>query len=293
MADYNTVSDQIVLGSGELYLAFMSDLSGIDLNNDAQLIPKLTMVGAIESGATITYKPTETTVQPDNRPFLYYRTEDQATFKTGVLNFSPENVGFVMPVTTKSLVNGKKLTVGGNAKTPVLFLRFIHKEDNGNVIQVDMTTCYANNGSSFAFNRTKATDLDMEFTTTMVPGHDDSGHGVMEISFIDTNYADNLPTVAVSGMSFTDTNSTVNEIAGTLTWTAPDDVSNVTGYNIYLLDSDNRKVGDALGTVAKGTSTFIIQNTIVGGATQLAVFAYNGYGESQYSTKLAITDVKA
>lgn len=292
MDNYNNISDSIVLGDGELYLAYYEDVIDADENLKAEsdIISALKMVGAIDSGATITYKPSNTTIKPANRPKFYIKTDEECTFKSGTLNFIPENVSYVAPViqTEDITTHVKKLVVGGKQQAPNVYLRYIHTEPDGSIIQLDMTECQCINGTSFAFND-KPVVLDMEFDS--LTGMTDVG--CMAIQFIPSANSDNLPTVSVAGLTFTDTNTAAGTIAGNLTWTAPGDESKVIGYNIYLLDSDNRKVGDKLVSVSKGVNTFTMSNTIVGGATQIAVFAYNNYGESKYSTKIAITDITA
>lgn len=181
---YNTTNDEICLGDGELYLAFYKDvINSTDgsLKTEDEIISALKMVGAIDSGATITYKPTNQTVKAVNRSKFYFKTDEEATFKSGTLNFIPENIGFVAPViqTEDATTHVKKLVVGGKQQAPYVYLRYIHTEPDGSKIQVDMTKCQCNNGTNFAFND-KPVVLDMEFES--LTGMTDVG--CMTIQFI-------------------------------------------------------------------------------------------------------------
>lgn len=179
MADtYNTVADSIVLGDGELYLAFCKDTDG---KTEADIVTALKMVGAIDSGATISYKPKMQDIKAANRAKFSFKTDEDCTFKSGTLNFSAENIGYVAPVvtTTDATTKVKKVVVGGKQNTPCVYLRYIHTEPDGSKIQVDMTKCQCTNGTSFAFND-KPVVLDMEFES--MTGMTDAG--AMTIQFI-------------------------------------------------------------------------------------------------------------
>lgn len=179
MADtYNTVADSIVLGDGELYLAFCKDTDG---KTETDIVTALKMVGAIDSGATITYKPKYEDIKASNRAKFSYKTDEDCTFKSGTLNFIPDNIGYVAPVvtTTDATTQIKKVVVGGKQSAPYVYLRYIHTEPDGSKIQVDMTKCQCVNGTNFAFND-KPVVLDMEFESKT--GMTDAG--CMTIQFI-------------------------------------------------------------------------------------------------------------
>lgn len=164
MADtYNTVADSIVLGDGELYLAFCKDTDG---KTETDIVTALKMVGSIEGGATVQYKPKVQEIKSMNRPKFSYKTDEDCSFKSGTLNFIAENIGFVAPVvtTTDATTQIKKVVVGGKQNTPCVYLRYIHTEPDGSKIQVDMTKCQCQNGTNFAFND-KPIVLDMEFAS--------------------------------------------------------------------------------------------------------------------------------
>lgn len=292
MENYNTTPDTVVLGDGELYLAYYKDVINTDgsLKAETDIVAALKMVGAIDSGATITYKPTNQTVKAVNRAKFYYKTDEETTFKSGTLNFIPDNIGFVAPViqTVDSTTGIKKLVVGGKKQSPNIYLRYIHEEPDGSKIQVDMTNCQCTNGTDFAFND-KPVVLDMEFES--LTGMTDAG--CMTIQFIPATVPI-VPTQLVTNLNFTDTNKTAGNIAGTLTWSKCADESNVTGYRIYLLDSYSNKVGNAITTVNKGTESYSIPSTaIITGTTQLAVYSVNDIGESVNCAKITFTDVTA
>lgn len=185
MADtYNTVDDSVVLGDGELYLAYYKDVVNAtdgSLKAEADIVTALKMIGAINSGATITYKPTNQTVKAVNRSKIYFKTDEECTFKSGTLNFIPDNIGYVAPViqTEDATTHIKKLVVGGKRQAPYVYLRYIHTETDGSKIQLDMTKCQCSNGTNFAFDD-KPVVLDMEFES--LTGM--SNAGCMTIQFI-------------------------------------------------------------------------------------------------------------
>lgn len=181
---YNTVDDSIVLGDGELYLAYYKDVinsTDKSLKAEADIVATLKMVGAIDSGATITYKPKYGEVKAVNRAKFEYKTDEDCTFKSGTLTFIPDNIGFVAPVvqTVDSTTGIKKVVVGGKQGAPCVYLRYIHTEPDGSKIQLDITKCQCTNGTNFAFND-KPVVLDMEFES--LTGMTDAG--CMTIQFI-------------------------------------------------------------------------------------------------------------
>ncbi|WP_186843817.1 hypothetical protein [Acetobacterium tundrae] len=117
---------------------------------------------------------------------------------------------------------------------------------------------------------------------------------------ITANYASiavtdkSVPTVKVSGVTFTDIDTDENQMSGTVSWTAPSDVSNVTAYAVYASANGTTK-GTQIGTdVAVGTNQVAISaNTPY--AAYIIVAAKNTVGEanSVNYASTAVVDVKA
>ncbi|SDG15344.1 fibronectin type III domain-containing protein [Desulfosporosinus hippei] len=100
-----------------------------------------------------------------------------------------------------------------------------------------------------------------------------------------------LPTEIVSDLSFTDTDTDKDQIGGEISWTAPDDVSEVTHYEIYTSTNGTTK-GTKLAKVAVGTNTYTIaDDTDSTGLTHIAVFTLNSAGIASEGVFEAITDV--
>ncbi len=100
-----------------------------------------------------------------------------------------------------------------------------------------------------------------------------------------------LPTVKVTGLAFTDTDTDADEMGGNVTWTKAGDETEVTHYVIYA-SADGTARTTKLGEVAVGTETFS-----VGADTALAhsiiVVAKNADGEALVANQViaAVTDV--
>lgn len=97
-----------------------------------------------------------------------------------------------------------------------------------------------------------------------------------------------VPTEAVSGLTFTDTDADSLKIAGPLTWTAPQSVAHITKYVVYL-SSDGKAKDTKLGESPVGTDTFTVPE---GTAYQayLVVAAANAQGESASLAEVAVVD---
>ena len=105
-----------------------------------------------------------------------------------------------------------------------------------------------------------------------------------------------VPATSASGISFTDTDGTYNEVAGTVTITKASDESNITLYNLYWGSSattvlSGQPIISAIAvTGADVTYTFAANSSKPTGATHLLVFTANSQGESSTPTALAVTD---
>ncbi|WP_312070586.1 S-layer homology domain-containing protein, partial [Anaerotignum propionicum] len=102
-----------------------------------------------------------------------------------------------------------------------------------------------------------------------------------------------VPSVKVTALAFTDTDTDASQMGGTVTWTAPTNVSNVTGYVVYA-SADGTTKGAKLGEVGVGTNQLVIPaNTTY--AAHIIVVAKNTTGEavSVNYASVAVTDVVA
>lgn len=114
----------------------------------------------------------------------------------------------------------------------------------------------------------------------------------MSFSFVGCSDDDdpvlNVPNVSVTNVSFTDENPEALKISGTLSWTAPSSVENVTKYVIYG-SSDAKSKNVKLGEVSVGTNSFQLTETVDLG--YLLVVAANAEGEAGTCASVAVTDL--
>lgn len=97
-----------------------------------------------------------------------------------------------------------------------------------------------------------------------------------------------IPSAVVTNLSFTDTDDTEALIGGNLTWTLPSPETDITGYVVYLGNTDKDKA-TKVAEVAAGVSSYEIAK---GTAYQkyVLVVAKNVVGESENIVSLAIPD---
>ena len=117
---------------------------------------------------------------------------------------------------------------------------------------------------------------------------------LMSFSFVacddddDNKQEEGVPTGVVTDVKFTDTDKNVSKIGGTLSWTAPTSVEDITKYVLYLSSDGNGK-DTKLGETAVGINSFTIpDNTDF--ASYILVIAANVKGESNAIAKVQVTD---
>lgn len=160
------MTKQIVLGSGELYVAPFDADSGIP--DDAVLEVDTNQMGLIKGGASVEYKPTEYEIFDDayqvhNR----YIVSEEVTFKSGVLTW---NVGTLKNLIAKGVytddtTEGKRtLKLGGKAARIMdeYVVRFVHTYSDGKKLRITLVAT-ASNGFTLAFAPDKETVIDAEF----------------------------------------------------------------------------------------------------------------------------------
>ena len=161
--------DTILLGSGDLYLG------KVDPNaTETEIQAALVNVGAISGGATITYKTKFQDVKSANRGTLMsFLTDEEVTFKSGVLTWNLENISKLYPAKFTSDTTKKRVGIGGIKNVPINYLRFVHTKPNGKRLTVNIFKAQAQDGFDITFDSEKETVLDVEFKALAVTGKND------------------------------------------------------------------------------------------------------------------------
>lgn len=160
------MANQIVLGSGTLYIAPYVRATGIP--EHATLEVEANQMGFIKGGASVEYKPTEYEIFDDaynvhNR----YVISEEVTFKSGVLTW---DLAALKKLTAKntyadnSTLGTRTLTLGGQGARLMdeYVIRFVHTYSDGNKLRVTLVGT-PSNGFSLAFAPDKETVIDAEF----------------------------------------------------------------------------------------------------------------------------------
>lgn len=163
----NTIdnSDEIILGSGDLYIV---EFSGA-IPEDATIEADSNRAGNIKSGATLEYSADSQTVQDDKgRVKKTIITKETVTFKTGLIAWVPQYIQALIQTarideTTKK---GHRLfQLGGlsNLNKKRYLWRFVHTRDDGRKLRITVTG--KNTGAiSMAFQPENETTVDSEIT---------------------------------------------------------------------------------------------------------------------------------
>lgn len=112
-------------------------------------------------------------------------------------------------------------------------------------------------------------------------------------------YARQVPAVLPTNGSFTDTDDDTEEIGGTVSWTAADPTTGITGYKIYWgSDTDTKLAGhdSAAYTVNGAAATFYsvaADTALPEGATHFLIHSYNAGGDSENCLAVIINDAAA
>eukprot|EP00746_Dinoflagellata_sp_MGD_P032259 gnl/MRDRNA2_/MRDRNA2_176781_c0_seq1.p1 gnl/MRDRNA2_/MRDRNA2_176781_c0~~gnl/MRDRNA2_/MRDRNA2_176781_c0_seq1.p1 ORF type:complete len:725 (+),score=111.92 gnl/MRDRNA2_/MRDRNA2_176781_c0_seq1:143-2317(+) len=103
-----------------------------------------------------------------------------------------------------------------------------------------------------------------------------------------------VPSVSVSGISFTDNDNDGGEIGGVVHWSPPGDVSTVTYFTIYLAEDGvgARKTKTGSDVPVGSNQLTIPNNTVIGfDTTFLLVYTANSVGEQRTPSAMQFTDV--
>ncbi|MDX8367858.1 hypothetical protein [Cytobacillus sp. IB215665] len=162
-------SDPIVLGSGELYLAKVSEIVDPEQLTEEE-VNKLVNIGAIESGANIDIADEDIEIESDNRGTVMKITADKdINFSSGVMTWVLENIAnFLMGATyteekADEVVTSKKLVVGLNDQKPNVYLRFVHEKTSGGTITLNMYNAIFAGKLNLNFEKKKQTTVDYNF----------------------------------------------------------------------------------------------------------------------------------
>ena len=144
--------ERIVLGSGKLYV---DEFTG-ELPEDAAIEVEAKLLGYIQGGATLTYKPTFYEAKDDlNFVSKKIITDEEAILKSGVMTWNGETLKKLTPRTVKigglSHNDGKKYV-----------LHFVHEDKTDGDIRV---TIVGSNEAGFelSFAKDKETVINAEF----------------------------------------------------------------------------------------------------------------------------------
>lgn len=158
-------SEEIILGSGDLYLA---EFTG-DIPDDSVIETDDKRAGNIKGGATLEYSQNSQTVKDDKgRVKKTITTEEDVKFKTGLITWVDTWIKALIStarVDTTTKAGHRVYKIGGlsnQSKTRYLF-RFVHTRDDGRKLRVTVTG--KNTGTiSIAFNPENATTVDAEIS---------------------------------------------------------------------------------------------------------------------------------
>ena len=156
--------EEIILGSGDVYVTEFTDTIPADttLEVDANLI------GRIQGGASIEYKPTYYTAKDDkgvvSKTII---TDEEATFKTGVITWNGDTLSKLSATgrtTTDSTTGTVTTKIGGigNDNGKKYLIRFVHSDPQEGTKRV---TIVGKNEAGFtlSFAKDKETVVDAEF----------------------------------------------------------------------------------------------------------------------------------
>lgn len=166
-------SDEIILGSGDLYLVKFTG----EIPDDKTIENDDNRAGNIKGGATLEYSIESQTVQDDKgRVKKTILTKETVVFKTGLITWVKQYLQALIPTakvdeTTKAGHRLFKLGGLANQSKDRWLYRFVHTRDDGRKLRVTVTG--KNTGTvSLAFDPEKETTCDAEITADTL---DDAG----------------------------------------------------------------------------------------------------------------------
>lgn len=167
MSTPNTIdnSDEIILGSGDLYIM---EFTG-EIPEDTTIEADANRAGNIKGGATLEYSIESQTVQDDKgRVKKTIVTKETVTFKTGLMTWVKQYMQALVQTarideTTKAGHRIYKLGGLANLNKTRYLWRFVHTRDDGRKVRITVTG--KNTGTiSLAFQPENETVVDSEIT---------------------------------------------------------------------------------------------------------------------------------
>lgn len=157
-----TAEEKIVLGSGKLYIM---EFTGT-IPDDTTLEAEDNLLGLIQGGATLEYRPTFYEAKDDlglvSKTIL---TEEEVVLRSGIMTWCGKTLAKLCSTARITEANGKRtVKIGGvgNQDGKKYVLRFLHEDPVDGDIRV---TIVGNNQAGFtlAFAKDKETVIDAEF----------------------------------------------------------------------------------------------------------------------------------
>lgn len=158
-----TDGEKIVLGSGKLYIA---EYAG-SIPTDVTLEVDDNLLGTIQGGATLEYRPTFYTAKDDSGAARKtVLTDEEVTLKSGVMTWCGTTLTKLIATARVTEAAGKRIVkIGGigNSDGKQYVLRFLHEDPVDGNIRV---TIVGKNQAGFtlAFAKDKETVVDATFT---------------------------------------------------------------------------------------------------------------------------------
>lgn len=172
-----TTKDDVVLGSGDLFILDSADTSMTSLMDKigtksfyTALEVETNQIGHIQGGASLEYTSEWKKVKDDYKVTVkQFLTNEEVKFKGGILAWNGEILAKLCAtgrLETKGAEENIKLyKFGGtqNANGKSYFIHFKHKRDDGTIIRVTIIGV-CENGFTLAFDPENETVLDPEFS---------------------------------------------------------------------------------------------------------------------------------
>lgn len=158
--------NNIILGSGDLYLAEYDANTGIPANEIIEATANT--MGRIQGGATLEYKPTMYEVK-DDKQYIVKRfiQSEELTFKSGVLTWDMANLQKLAGACeyTKDETGKTIIKLGGRGQNGLkpYIVRFVHTLADNRKLRITLVGT-PNNGFTLAFVPDKETVIDAEFS---------------------------------------------------------------------------------------------------------------------------------
>ncbi|MGH4125097.1 MAG: hypothetical protein ACREV6_19450 [Clostridium sp.] len=155
-------NEKITLGSGKLYTAVFAGA----IPSDKELETEANLLGLIEGGAALEYKPKFVEVSDDlGLVAKTILTEEEVTLKSGIMTWNGKTLAKLCTTARVTEVSGKRtVKIGGvgNQDGKQYVIRFVHEDAVDGDVRV---TIVGSNQAGFkmAFTKDKATIVDAEF----------------------------------------------------------------------------------------------------------------------------------